>query len=57
MESVELADDEGKLEIDDQCEEDDNEDGDGTPPLSSTVVQENNKKEQLDAGEQLKNAY
>jgi hypothetical protein len=52
VEAVELADDEGKLEIDDQCA-DDSEDGDGdkTPPLSSTVVQENKKKEQLDIGE------
>jgi hypothetical protein len=53
VEAVEFADDEGKLEIDDQCEEDDNEDGDGdkTPPVSSTVVQEYNKKEELDTGE------
>jgi hypothetical protein len=54
VEAVELADDEGKLEIDDRCEGDDNEeDGDGskTPPVSSTAVPENNKKEQPDTGE------
>jgi hypothetical protein len=53
VEAVELADDEGKLEIDDQHEEDDNENNDGgkTPPASSTSVQGSNKKDQLDTGE------
>lgn len=54
MEAVELADDEGKLEIVDQHEDDDNEeddDGGKTPPVCSTAVQDGNKKNQLDPGE------
>ncbi|XP_023718514.1 uncharacterized protein LOC111870443 isoform X4 [Cryptotermes secundus] len=51
VEAVELADDEGKLEIVDQHEDDDNEedvDGGKTPPVCSTAVQDGNKKDQLD---------
>jgi hypothetical protein len=54
VEVVELGYDEGELEIDERCEGDDNEeDGDGnkTPPVSSTAVPENNKKEKPDTGE------
>jgi len=66
VEAVELADDEGKLEIDDRQEEDeiegddddddDDEDGgDGggsvSQPMASTPQPESNKKDQLDPGE------
>jgi hypothetical protein len=60
VEAVELADDEGKLEIDDRQEEDDSEgdddDGGGggggvTQPVASTPEPESNKKDQLDTGE------
>jgi hypothetical protein len=54
VEVVELADDEGKLEIVDQHEDDENEednDGGKTPLVGSTAVQDSNKKDQLDTGE------
>jgi hypothetical protein len=57
VEAVELADDEGKLEIDDRQEEDDSErddDGDGgglSQPVAFAPLPESNKKDQLDTGE------
>jgi len=66
VEAVELADDEGKLEIDDRQEEDesegdDNDDGGGgdggggggsvSQPVASTLQPESIKKDQLDTGE------
>jgi hypothetical protein len=61
VEAVELADDEGKLEIDDRQEEDesegdDNDDGGGgggsvSEPVASTPQPESIKKDQLDSGE------
>jgi hypothetical protein len=56
MEEMELADDEGKLEIVDQHEDDDNEednDGGKTPPVCSTGVQDSSKKDQLDTGKKV----
>lgn len=62
VEAVELADDEGKLEIDDRQEEDESEaddkdDGGGggggsvSQPVASTPQPESIKKDQLDTGE------
>jgi len=64
VEAVELADDEGKLEIDDRQEEDeiegdddddddDDDDGGGSvsQPMASTSQPDSNKKDQLDTGE------
>jgi hypothetical protein len=56
VEVVELADDEGKLEIVDQHEDDENEednDGGKTPPVCPTAMQDSNKKDQLDTGEKI----
>ena len=59
VEAVELADDEGKLEIDDRQEDDesegdddDDDDGGGvSQPVASTPQLESNKKDQLNTGE------